>query len=657
MLSERQMAVLSAVCDTFIPALVVEGDPDGFYGRRASDLQIPVRIREVLEYASTAQDQEQVKMLLTLLDNPLVNSLWGGVYSSILDLSLEARTALLQDWANSALPLRRKAISALRRMAGFLYYTVTDERGQNPNWAAMGYPGPNHPSHTGEKPIRPLRIEIGDTLLADVVIVGSGAGGGVLAGELSAAGLDVVVIEKGGYYAEGDFNGSELHAQQRLLERGGFLVTDDLSMLILAGKALGGGTVINWTASLRTPNIVLDEWEAEYGVTGFTGREYQASMDAVSSRLHVTEAESEANRRNQVLVRGAAAFGYAAKTIPRNVLGCKDCGFCCFGCPHGAKQSATRTYLQDAYTHGARLITHAEVDRVLIENGRAVGVEARARTAQGQMVNFRVRAKTVIAAAGAIHTPALLLRSGLSNTHIGRNLHLHPSSGTFGFFEEPINGWEGVMMSHYVSEFNNLDGRGYGVTLESAPGHPGLTAISFPWMDGLQHKELMSRYSHAANILIITRDQDGGRITLEANGQPRIHYQLGEVDKIHLLRGLSESMRIHHAAGAQFIRSPVAKAGMFSRVHDDLEAYIRSFEQIGLRRYDFVLGSAHQMSSCRMGGSPAKGAISPVGESYEVQGLYVADGSALPTATGVNPMLTIMSVAHRIAAHLKGVLR
>lgn len=649
--TERQMAALRLICDTLAPALAVDQpDPHGFYARPASALNVPARIAEILQ--AVAPDRlDQIKLVLDALTQPFANLLLSGRARSIFEMDLNARTALLRAWADSPFDLQRRVFSTFKRLTLLLFYADAAESGENPNWAAIGYPRPAPPPEA-PKPLRPLRLTQDTTLETDVVIVGSGAGGGVLAAELSAAGLDVIVLEKGEYYAEPDFDGYEVRSQARMFEKGGFMVSEDLGMLILAGSTLGGGTTINWAAALRTPDHVLAEWARDYGVD-FTDGAFESALDAVSARIHVTEDESGANPRNAVLVRGAQALGYAVKVIPRNVRGCADCGACGFGCAHGAKQGTLKTYLQDACEHGARLAVGVHVDRVLIENGVARGIEATAHTAEGRRVRLSVRARAVAVCAGALHTPALLLRSGLSNAHIGRNLHLHPSTGAFGFYPEPIEGWSGVMMSHYVPQFSNLDGQGYGVTLESAPGHSGLAAIALPWQDGLQHKQAMARYAHMANILIITRDRDGGVVRLKRDGSPAIFYRLSARDRAHLLRGVIEALRIHYAAAADQLAAPHHRVPFYRRGEGDFEAWLEQVAKAGLPSNSFILGSAHQMSSCRMGANPSRGAVAPDGETFEVRNLFVADASALPTASGVNPMLTIMALAHIVAQRLK----
>jgi choline dehydrogenase-like flavoprotein len=656
--SNREMRLLSAVCDTLIPSLTVDPDIDGFFARKASDLDVAAKLAILVEKAASPADAAQLKQGLMLLDFPLVNALFGGVNRSFIDMTLEERTRILQNWMTSRLGVRRKLISVLKRLASFIYYTTLDEDGCNRNWGAMSYPGPTHQPSKKPKTLQPLAINEDTLLETDVVIIGSGAGGGVVAGQLTAAGYDVIILEKGGYYAEQDFDGHEWRSQELMFEKGGLCVSEDLNVLILAGATLGGGTTINWTACLRTPQVVLDEWEQRFGVTGFTGKAYEKAMDAVSARIHVTTAESEANPRNAVLVRGGGNLGCTVDPLPRNVENCADCGFCGFGCAHGAKQTTMHTYLQDAQKRGARIAVQTTVHRVLLEDGKATGVEGHTRTADGRQVKLKVKARVVVSAAGSLQTPALLLRSGLHNTNIGRNLHLHPATGIFGFYEAPVKTWEGVMMSHFIADFNNMDGQGYGVTLESAPGHPGLTAISFPWKDGFTHKWMMQQYGHVANVLVLTRDRDGGQVCIDRHGEPYYRYSISKNDLEHLRRGVIEGIKIQRAAGAREIYAPVAAVGHYHADQGDaaFEAFLNRVSADPFHKYSFVVGSAHQLSSCRMGGNSALGALKPTGESYEVDNLFVADGSVLPSATGVNPMLTIMSVAHVIAGHIQAKL-
>jgi choline dehydrogenase-like flavoprotein len=652
--NDLEMQLLAALCDTLIPALKVQADPAGLYSRRASDLDLPALLTSLLETVVSPADRAQLRLVLNLFDQRAVNAVWGRAGYSFLIMDLDGKTALLRDWAESRVPARRKAFHVLKRLALFLFYSVLDSDKRNPNWLGLGYPGPVTPPAESPRPIKPMTLFEAATLETDVVIVGSGAGGGVVAGELAAAGLDVIVLEKGGYAAESDFDGAELRSQARLFEKQGFLTSADLGTLILAGSTLGGGTTINWAVAQRTPPHILQEWEDDYGLPDFTDQTYQDAQDAVAQRIHVTTDESEANARSDVLIRGGAALDYPVEVLPRNVHKCGDCGFCGFGCRFGAKQGTLRTYLQDAYTQGARIAVQTRVERVLIKNGRAVGVIALTQTPNGDTVRLIIKARAVVVAAGALHTPALLMRSGLTNAHIGRNLHLHPAASTFGFYEAPINGWEGVMLSHAITHFSDLDGNGHGVRLESAPLHPGFTASALPWLNGYLHKQWMARYAHLSNILATVRDAESGRITLDREGEPVVHYQLSAADGAHLMRGVFESLRIQQAAGADSLCGPTAGPGRYvASENQNFDEYLAEVELAGLRRHGFLLSSAHQMSSCRMAANPSRGAIDGTGQTFEVRDLYVADASALPTATGVGPTLTVMSVAYTIAQSIK----
>ncbi len=649
--TEREIQVLTAICDTLAPALDAAPDPGGLFARKASDLGVPQAFITALDLADDPGMTTSVRLVLDLLDQPWFNGPVNGAFRSFLSMSLDERTALLRKWAGSPLDIQRYAFQGLKRLALFLFYGLLDDSQRNANWEAIGYPGPQPAPTETPKPIQPLDVREETTLSADVVIVGSGAGGGVVAGELSAAGLDVIVLEKGGYYAEPDFDNRELTSSERLFENRALLTTKDLGMVVLAGSTLGGGTTINWAVSLPTPGDVLDEWKKDYGVR-FDG--FWNAQASVSQRINVNQEESWINGQNAVVERGCEALGLTPSVLPRNVKDCQECGFCNFGCRYGAKQSTLKTYLQDAHEHGARIVVQAHAERVLVERGHAVGVQASVQTPGGRTVPVKIKARAVVVSAGALHTPALLKRSGLTNVHIGQHLHLHPTSVTYGRYESPVCGWSGPIMTRLVADFANLDGQGYGIRLETAPIHPGLAALTLSWFDGEQHKNVMHSLDHLSNIIAITRDHGGGHITLDRKGRPVLHYTLADPDRTHLMRGIIEALRIHHAAGAQEISGPHTIPMVFRPGQDgDLDSYLRSIQAAGLRKNSFALFSAHQMSSCRMGANPARGAVDPTGETFEVRNLYVADASALPTAVGVNPMLTIMAVAYLVAQHIK----
>jgi choline dehydrogenase-like flavoprotein len=652
-LTERQLRTLSALCDTLVPALAADPDPHGFWGRAASDLDIPNEIAAVTRDLADPVTQAQTRQLLDLLSNPISAGALTGRLRAFADLPLEERERVLQGWSDSPVGLLRQSFQGLKRLACALFYSKHGPDGCNPNWPAIGYPGP-----PGLPAAAPPRLPVtapgeAQALDCDVVVVGSGAGGSLMAAELARSGHDVIVLEKGGAWAEADFDGDEYTGYQRLFENQGVLATRDLGVVVLAGATLGGGSVVNWTASFRPPQQVLEEWEREHQCEGVAGPEFQAALDAVCARLGVTEAESEPNAESLVMLRGCQALGYHCAPMPRSVRGCGSpaaCGWCGYGCARGAKQSALQTYLPDAVAAGARLVVNAEARRVLVAQGRAVGVEARVG---GR--DLAIRARAVVAAAGAIHTPALLRRSGLTNPNIGRHLRLHPTTAVYGEYPEPIETWRGVMIARYSAQFADLDGRGYGARLENPPAHPGLLALGLPWRSGRQHKQTMARAAHYAAFIILTRDRDGGRVSVDRDGRPVLHYRLSQYDGAHLMRGLCEAFRVQAAAGAGEIGALHGVPEPF-RAGEDLEAYLDGLQRRGSRPNTLMLFSAHQMGTCRMGGRRAQSAVDPYGQSWEVPDLFVADASIFPTSSGVNPMITVMGVAHRVAQAVKSKL-
>lgn len=656
--TSREKNALAMICDTLIPALDAQNDEDpDLFRLKAADLNVADRMEETIELVADDETKWLLKLFLNSIENGLFNRATTGIGQTLpfTQLDLDTRTKLLRAWSDSRIPFARRAFQGIKRLAMAIFYSTTRDTPDgktNPTWAVFNYQVPTNGSTPAPRPIKPLAIIEPTTLYTDALVIGSGAGGGVVAGELSAAGLDVIAAEKGGYYVESDFHGRELDSYHMLYERSGVLTTADLGVTLLAGSTLGGGTTVNWMASLRTPDHVLREWETEYGFTGAASVDYQRSVEAVCKRINVSEDECANNVLNAGLEAGCKALGYDVATVPRNVKNCEDCGFCTFGCPFGAKQSTAKTYLQDAHDRGARILVRAEVKRVLYNNGVAQGAELIVLGEDGSPHAVTIHAKVVVVAAGAVNTPALLLRSGLGNANIGAHFHIHPTTMICSLFDEPVYGWRGSPMTRYSREFANLDGKGYGVWLETAPIHPGLGAQAFAWQSGRQHKRNMQRMDHFSNIIVLNRDAHGGRITIDRHGQPVLHYALSDHDGRHLMHGLIEAMKIHLAAGAKAIFAPHNHIPGYE-LGANFETFLDSVRSAGFATNAYSLFSAHQMSTCRIGGNSQLGALTPEGESYEVKNLFVADGSVLPTAAGVNPMISIMSAAHWIAQHIK----
>ena len=642
-LSPRQQRALQSICDTFAPASA--GWPS------ACDLGIPAAIASALDLNPRAGERAQFLQLLDIWDSHLHSLLTVGRWNAFSSLPLETRIRVLLSWADSGLSRRRGAFQALRKAIGFLYVMLPGAGGASSEvWKKFGYPGPLGLQPQKPRPLQPIVPEEDTDFSCDVCIVGSGAGGSVAAAVLAAAGKDVIVLEAGGYYDDSDFDGAELGGFQRLYLEGGFAATADQSVGLLAGECLGGGTVVNYTTSFRTPDDVRNEWAAT-GVPWIANEEYTRSLDAVCARLSVNLAHNLVSAREQVLQRGLSALGWHAAAMPRNVVGCeqgKTCGYCGYGCSLGAKQSSTKTWLADAQSAGARLITETRALRVRIEAGSATGVEA--RTQNGCRVN--VRSKAVIVACGAIHTPALLLRSGLTNENIGRHLHLHPVSNVCGVFEEEIRPWEGTMQAIYSDEHRFLTGN-YGVKYETTALQPVIAVAVLPWREPEHYRSLLGKLSNTMAIGVLLRDRDGGRVTLDSEGNPVAQYALSEFDRAHLRRGFIGAARILEAAGARQVFSPHAKWCAYEPGRNgSLDTFTQAMDAAGWDSGRLALFSFHIMGSARLGGSPKTSATNPHGETWEVRKLFVMDGASFPSASGVNPMISIEAIAHRNAMAL-----
>lgn len=647
-LTSRQERALGDICDAFCPA------GDGVLSAR--ELGVPGALQDAVALNPRAAERRQLAMLLSLWDTAVMGALGGVGMKRFSSLSPAQREQVLLAWGDSGSPQRRAVFQALRKGALLFYYMLPGPAGsdgapgRNPAWDAIGYDGPLGPlPDAPPKALEPLAIERDSTLDCDVVIVGSGAGGGAAAGVLAGAGLDVVVVESGDYYDDRDFDGSELTALTRFY-MGAPQATHDQSVALLAGSCLGGGTVVNYTTSFRTPDEVRAEW-ASHGVPAFTTEQYTESLEAVCERLGVNQEHNTPSTREQKLQEGCVKLGWHVDAMPRGVRNCaqgKECGYCGLGCRVGAKQSVVKTWLSDAAQSGARMIVRTKVARVLIEGGTARGVIG--RTVEGHAVTVRSRA--VIVASGAIHTPALLKRSGLRNPNIGRQLKLHPATAVWGVFDEELKTWEGTMQALYSDQHRDLHD-GYGLKYETAANHPHLFIPFAPWRGQRGHFTLMQGLSGSVPIGVLLRDRDGGEVRVGRDGEPIVRYKLSQFDTAHLRTGIDGAAQILEASGARRIFTSQNRWVSYDPgSHSSRTQLMADADATGYGPGQVALGSFHIMGSARLGGSPATSACDPSGQTWDVRSLYVMDGSSFPTASGVNPQISIQAIAHMNAREL-----
>ncbi|MDV3244082.1 MAG: FAD-dependent oxidoreductase [Nitrososphaerales archaeon] len=668
-LTDGERSTLRAVCDAIFPDA---GGESAFYRRKASDLSVDVVLAETVESALQPSGAEEFRRVLRVLDSRLYDLLLSQRPSRFSSMSVPDRQRYLARWRDSAIPLKRTAFQALKRLACFLSYTVTDQRGSNPNWSDIGYPGPEGTPPVAmpeQLRISPIILDGDSKLDCDVCIVGSGAGGSVIADRLSEAGLRVVVVEQGSYDTSETFKRSELPMMQKLFQQSGTAATKDLSFVLLAGRGVGGGTTVNWNTCLRPPSRVLREWETDFGIDGVAQRGFESYLDAVWAALRVNIDESQRNGNNQALWDGCVALGYKEgvdfEVIQRNAVGCQErCDYCTYGCTYACKQSTPMNYLPAAYRRGAKFLFDTRVERVVIEAGVARGVVGTAKIGD-RTVEVEVKARAVVVACGGVETPALLLRSGVKDSNIGRYLRLDPTVAVGGVFPKTIAPWAGPPQTVAVWKFIDIDGSYHGFWVEAAPVHPGLFALSIPWVDGRQHKEFMQRYySRSTASIVLLRERSSGVVSIDRYGFPVVSYKLEARDRSMLVRGMEETARILAAAGAVRLwtthnRPIFVGDGMKPLGQPDLDRFAETVRSEGIEYNRMMLFSAHLMGSCRMSADPSKGPTAPSGELHQVRNLFVGDACAFPTSPAVNPMITIMAMASRtaesiISAHLKG---
>ena len=480
-----------------------------------------------------------------------------------------------------------------------------------------------------------------DVVHADVVVVGTGAGGAVVAAELAEAGARVVVVEEGDHHPSTTFTAQPTRQIRTLYrDRGLAGAIGNTFIGIPLGRGVGGTTTINSGTCWRAPEEVLRSWEADFGIPDLAGGGLSPEYQRVEKAIHVDPVpDSLLGPGGEIFRRGAQALGLDGENIPRNAAGCRGTGVCALGCPHGAKQSTNVSYMPRAIRAGARVYVRTRADRVLIENGRAVGVLADRGTQNGGTSGGRLRilAGRTVVAAGALLTPLLLKRSRVRRRPIGHHLRIHPAPRVLASFDWPVRAWEGVPQSYHVHEFEPE-----GIFLQGMFVPPGLQAPNVPGF-GHTHKERMAAYDHLASFGALISDTSEGRV-LGQGARPLVWYWLNRHDVGRLRRGIAQVARIFFAAGAREVYPGVRQLPVLRSLTD-----VEELESTSARAGDIDMMAFHPMGTARMGRNPNHSAVAPSGEVHGLSGLYVADASLFPGSTRLNPQLTIMALATRIA--------
>lgn len=467
-----------------------------------------------------------------------------------------------------------------------------------------------------------------------VVVVGTGAGGAVAGAELAGAGIDTILVEQGHYWKTEDHD-DIVGAFRRMYLNGGMTVTlGNPPIPVPLGCAVGGTTIINSSTCFRPSEEKMAAWG------GPSPAELEPCFAEIERRMNVHPAEEAVLGGNvRVMRRGCAELGVEIKPLSHNIKDCKGRGRCQYGCREGAKQSTDVTFVPDALAAGARLLSRHRVEKVLIRNGRAVGVSG--VTPEGA---FEITADAVVLALGALSTPAFLLRQGLANTSgkLGRGLTIHPAARVVAEFDGEVDGLNGLSQAGYIDQWADR-----GVMLEGVFMPPGLLMASLPGT-GHEYKRLASAYRRLAAFGVMVTDTTTGRVMRGRLGNPfTAVYQLNQADAESMRFGMARLAEIYLAAGAKRVFTNMLPMPCLCN-RDEL----RRFETVPIRPSHLEMMAFHPLGTCAMGASPASSVVNHDLEAHDLGGLHVMDGSVVPASPGVNPQITIMGLAMRAAKHL-----
>eukprot|EP00457_Paulinella_chromatophora_P001466 gb/GEZN01001468.1/.p1 GENE.gb/GEZN01001468.1/~~gb/GEZN01001468.1/.p1 ORF type:complete len:743 (-),score=113.68 gb/GEZN01001468.1/:734-2962(-) len=727
-LDPSQRRVLEAVCEAFLPKLtdhqvkeVVTSDAEYWNARghpvsserraqvvalcqrNAESLHVAKHVEDTLMTRIPADQRKQLLQVLSALDSSVGMAVIAQTGQSFADLSLVERQQVLVGFNQSVFATKRLVFRSLKQLILSKFLALPGELPRQA-WAAVGYDGPKSAEEVSELVTQcgPAYQEyffkmdnrdlLQDTQLqVDVLIVGSGCGGGVIAAGLAVPGRRVLVLEKGRYFKRAEMDGTEAQALKDMYENAGALSTTDTGISVFAGATFGGGSAVNWACSLRTPSYVREEWSKEHGLhrLGPNSPVLTRALDKVSARLGVQLAQVH-SKNNQLFIDGAKQCGLGVSVTGQNMKSvgmaggahAPGAGSINIGDRYGLKNSGAETYLQDAAKQGCSFMDQCYVERVLLEQTegspgrRAVGVEGTVVGKDGKTYKLVVRAGTVVVSCGALNSPALLLRSGLRNKNrlIGKNLRLHPAAPLVAFMPFPVKVWEGPPMTT-VSDTAaaGTDGSHYGTKLECPIAQMGFLASLLPWRSPVDFLSKVLQAQNGFLTIVLARDKGCGQVTLDSEGRPAVSYPLSKHDRLQLIHGMSLLARVSTAVGAEtlwtsldpdvepFSLPPCAPAHASAPVQEQtglarqaaVEQFIQQLERKGVdTNARSMVFSAHQMGTCRMGSSPEDSVTKETGEVWECNGLYVADASVFPSGSGANPMLTTLALCFDFAERL-----
>lgn len=612
-------------------------------------------------------------VLMLILNSRVLAPMLTNSFTLVMDMTLKEREALLAAWRDSPISVKRQLFRTI--LSATLNVMIV--LGNELHYKAIHYPGRElkESAYQGFE-LDPFRYdmmskpEFDDTELylpdIDVAIIGSGAGSGVVAHTLANDGYKSLILEKGKYYSPSEFNFNDREGVDSLYQNKGVLSSKNLQIVVLAGSNFGGGTTVNWLACFKTPFKVRKEWYEEYGLDFAATESYDKCQDYVWKQIGASTKGIKHSLSNKVLIEGGTKLGYVCKAVDQNTGGhpSHSCGFCYLGCKYGIKQGSAVNWFRAAAATGSKFMDQVRVLEILHTNGVATGL-----LCQDEVTGTRFKVtgpKKFVVSGGSLNTPLVLRNSGFKNKHIGQNLKLHPATVLFGDFGPKVQAdhFDNSIMTAVCTQAEDLDGKAHGAKIETLLATPFLHAALFPWRGSDDIRQEILRCNHMCSMLLLTRDTSTGSVGADPSRPDAISidYSINKFDKNALLQALLLAADILYIEGAERILSPQPWVPIFkstkskdrrSITDKDYVEWRETVAKIPLDDFGTPYGTAHQMSTCRMSGKgPNYGACDANGKLFEASNIYIADASCMPTASGVNPMVTTLTLARHVSLGL-----
>jgi len=486
------------------------------------------------------------------------------------------------------------------------------------------------------------QIEQDLELEAEVVVVGTGAGGATVAHELARRGNAVIMVEEGDYFDRTHFSGRAFEMMQRLYSRGGMATTlGNVPIPVPTGRTVGGTTTINSGTCFRAPRRTLRRWREELGLTEYTLEHMEPYFQRVEAIFQVEAADMKYVGRNaEIIARGAERLGYRHGPLLRNAPDCDGQAVCAYGCPSGAKRSTDVSFVPKALQAHAQLLCRVRAEEILLDGRHAAGIRARSLD-RGKQVT--IKAPVVVLAAGTFGTPLMLMKQKLCNSsrQLGYNLSLHPAMGVLAMTDEEVDAHKSISQGYMVDEFEEE-----GILLEGVAFQLDALSLVIPFI-GRKLQAIMENYRCLASFGLMVCDTSRGRVLPGPGREPVVLYNLNKQDLAKLLRGVEVLVRLYLVAGTLEVYVNIHRWKPM-RTLADLDDNLR----LNTRPSDMDISAYHPLGTCHMSGHRARTVCDPNGETYDVINLFIADGSLIPPSLGVNPQITIAAVAARVGDYI-----